>query len=394
VTTPIPGARLLFSLDPAVAHLNHGSFGAVPIGVQRAQQRLRDEAEANPMRYFTQGLWDRIAHTRRHIAAFLGADPDGTALVGNATIGISIVLNSLRLEPDDEIVLTDHGYSTVALAVQRACRRAGARPRLVALPLVPGEDETVAAIRAAVRPGRTRLVMIDQVSSSTAALLPVAAIAVALRAYHVPVLVDAAHAPGMVPVQVDAIGADFWVGNLHKWAYAPRGTAVLVVAPQWRSRIEPPAVSHQHESGFPAAVEWQSTLDYSPWLAAPVGLFTLRSLGVGQVRAHNEALAGYGQRVVGNALGVPAAELPAAGPGVSMRVVPLPAEVGSTTDAATALRLRIAADLQTEVAISAWGGRSLLRLSAQVYNRAEEYDRLAEGLPALLADARRSARPG
>jgi isopenicillin-N epimerase len=384
VTPPIPGARLLFSLDPAVAHLNHGSFGAVPIGVQRAQQRLRDETEANPMGFFTRGLLERIAHTRRHIAAFLGADPARTALVGNATIGIALVLNSLRLVPDDEIVLTDHGYGAVALAVERACRRSGARPRVVPLPLVPTDSEVVAAIRSAVRPGRTRLVILDQVTSPTARLLPVAQVAGELRELGVPLLVDAAHAPGMLPLPVSDIGADFWVGNLHKWAYAPRGTAVIVVAPGWVSHIEPLAVSWEQGSGFPAAVEWQATLDYSAWLAAPVGLFTLRSLGLDLVRAHNEALVGHGQRVVGEALGIPPDRLPAPGAGVSMRVVPLPAGVAATRPAATELRLRIASELRTEVAVHQWQGQGLLRLSAQVYNTMGEFHELAERLPALL----------
>jgi isopenicillin-N epimerase len=384
VTIPIPGARLLFSLDPAIAHLNHGSFGAVPIPVQRAQQRLRDEIESNPMRFFAQGLLDRVAHARRHLATSLGADPENTALIGNATAGIAIVLRSVRLAPDDEIVLTDHGYGAVALEVERACRQSGARPRIVPLPLSAADDDVVAAIRTAIRPGRTRLVIVDHITSPTAKLLPVASIAASLRELAVPLAVDAAHVPGMLPVRVADIGADFWIGNLHKWAYAPRGTAVLVVSPDWRPRVEPLAVSWEQGAGFPASVEWQGTYDFSGWLAAPAGLYTLRSLGIDEVRGHNEALAGYGQRVVGEALAVPPDALPSPGAGVSMRIVPLPAGVAATAEAATALRVRIAAELQTEVAIGSWDGRGLLRLSAQVYNRAQEYDRLAERLPALL----------
>jgi isopenicillin-N epimerase len=384
---PIPGARLLFSLDPAVAHLNHGSFGSVPIGVQRAQQRLRDETEANPMRFFTQGLVDRIVHTRRHLATFLGADPDGTALIGNATTGAAIVLQSLRLRPGDEIVCTDHGYGAVRLAVERECRRTGAVLRVLPVPLRATDDEIVEILRTGLRPGRTRLLIVDQITSPTARLLPVREITTAARVHEVPVLIDAAHAPGMLPVDIDAIGADFWVGNLHKWAYAPRGTAVLAVTPAWRQRIEPLVVSWEQESGFPLRVEWQATLDYTAWLAAPVGLYTLRTLGVDRVRAHNAALAAYGQRVVGEALGLQPADLPdPGGPAVAMRLVPLPAGLATTLADATALRLRVAEKLATEVAINAWGGRCWLRLSGQVYNRADEYDRLARRLPALLTE--------
>ncbi|WP_327032465.1 aminotransferase class V-fold PLP-dependent enzyme [Micromonospora ureilytica] len=383
---PIPGARLLFSLDPAVSHLNHGSFGAVPIGVQRAQQRLRDEMEANPLRFFTQGLVDRIAHSRRHLAGFLGADPDGSALVGNTTTGVAVVLQSMGLQAGDEILSTDHGYGAVSLAIQRECRRTGAVSRVLPIPLAATDEQIVRIIRDGLRPGRTRLLVVDQLTSATAKLFPIAAIVGVAREQGVPVLVDAAHAPGMLTTSVASIGADFWVGNLHKWAYAPRGTALLAVAPQWRDRIEPLVVSWEQESGFPARIEWQATLDYTPWLAAPAGLFTMRSLGVDRVRAHNAALAAYGQRVVGDALGVDPADLPdPGGPGVALRLIPLPPGLGSTIDAARALQTRIGARLAAEVAVMSWSGRGWLRLTGQVYNATDEYERLAARLPALLA---------
>ena len=383
---PIPGARLLFSLDPAVSHLNHGSYGAVPINVQRAQQRLRDETEANPLRFFGEGLADRVIHTRRHLATFLGADPEGAALVGNATTGAAIVLQSLGLRPGDEIVQTDHAYGAVHLAIERECRRTGASTRVVPVPLRATDVEIAEILGNGLRPGRTRLLVIDQIASATARLFPVAAIVATARAAGVPVLVDAAHAPGMLPDPVDALGADFWVGNLHKWGYAPRGTALLVVAAPWRDQIEPLVVSWEQESGFPRNVEHQATLDYTPWLAAPVGLFTLRTLGVERVRAHNAALSAYGQRVVGEALGLAPADLPdPGGPGIAMRIVPLPPGLATTFADATALRRRIAAELATEVGMNAWRGRGWLRLSGQVYNRAGEYDLLARRLPALLS---------
>ncbi|SCF32263.1 isopenicillin-N epimerase [Micromonospora viridifaciens] len=383
---PLPGARLLFSLDPSVSHLNHGSFGAVPIAVQRAQQRLRDEMEANPLRFFTQGLVDRIAHARRHLATFLGADPDGTALVGNATAGVAVVLQSLGLRPGEEVLTTDHGYGAVAFSVERECQRTGAVSRTLPVPLDATDEEIVEIVRAGLRPGRTRLLIVDQITSPTARLFPAAAIVGVARERGVPVLVDAAHAPGMLPASVASIGADFWVGNLHKWAYAPRGTAALVVAEPWRERIQPLVVSWEQHSGFPARVEWQATLDYTAWLAAPVGLFTLRTLGLDRVRAHNAALAAYGQRVVGDALGVAPSHLPEpGGPAVAMRLIPLPPGLATTLEAAQALRARIAERLAAEVSVAAWNGRGWLRLCGQVYNTADEYDRLAIRLPTLLA---------
>jgi isopenicillin-N epimerase len=378
--------RECFSLDPAVVHLNHGSFGAVPIGVQRAQQRLRDEVDANPLRFYTVGLTERIAHTRRHIATFLGAEPDGSALVPNATTGAAVVLGSLDLRPGDEIVTTEHGYGAVRLAAEAACARTGALHRVAPLPLAPTDDEVIAAVTSAVT-ARTRLVVVDQITSPTARLFPVRDIVAALRPAGVPVLVDGAHAPGQLPVDVTEIGADFWVGNLHKWAYAPRGTALFAVAPAWRERIRPLVVSWEQEVGFPGNLEWQGTLDYTPWLAAPAGLFTLRTLGVETVRGHNADLVGYGQRVVGAAFGLAPSDLPDAAPGLAMRIVPLPPGVATDPAAAGELRQRIADELGFEVAINPYRGRGLLRLSAQVYNRPEEYDRLAERLPAFLGRA-------
>ncbi len=386
----LPGARLLFSLDPGVSYLNHGSFGAVPIGVQRAQQRLRDEIESNPLRFFAQGLSDRIIHTRRHVAAFLGADPEGSALVANTTTAASLVLQSVKLEPADEVLLSDHSYGSVALAARRRCRRAGATVRTVALPMPATDAELVSRVRAALRPGRTKLLVIDQIASATAMTFPVREIVAAAHEHEIPVLVDAAHVPGMLPVDVASIRADFWVGNLHKWAFAPRGTALLSVAPEWRRKIEPLVVSWEQEQGYPHSVEYQGTLDYTPWLAAPTGIFTLRTLGWADVRAHNAALAAYGQRVLGDALNVPRGELPQpADPELAMRVVPLPAGLATTTPEAQALRQLIADKLAVETAVNAWGGRGLLRLSAQVYNRPDEYDRFAERLPALLHSYRR-----
>jgi isopenicillin-N epimerase len=373
--------RQCFSLDPAVVHLNHGSSGAVPVPAQRAQQRLRDEMEADPPRFYAVGLVDRIAHTRRHLAGFLGADPDGSALVGNTTIGTALVLGSLDARTGDEIVTTEHGYGAVRLAVDALCARSGAVHRTVALPPAPTDDEVVAAVTGAVT-GRTRLVIVDQITSPTARLFPVARVVAALRPAAVPVMVDAAHVPGQVPVNVAGIGADFWAGNLHKWAYAPRGTALLAVSPAWRERIRPLVVSWEQETGFPARLEWQGTLDYTPWLAAPTGLFTLRTLGVQTVRTHNAALAEYGQRVVATAL---RADPPGDTSGLAMRVVPLPPGLATDLAAAGRLRQRIADELGFEVAVNPYRGQGLLRLSAQVYNRAEEYDRLAERLPAFLS---------
>jgi isopenicillin-N epimerase len=367
----------LFPLDPGVAYLNHGAYGVVPVPVQRAQQRLRDEMESNPTAFFTRGLHDRLAHTRRHIAAFLGADPASCALVPNASAVTQIVFNTLGLGRGDEVLLTTHGYGAVRLAAGRL----GLRVVEAHFPAGATDDEVVAAISTSVNPGRTRLAIVDHVTSPTAMVLPVARILVALRERGVPVMIDGAHAPGMLPVDVSALGADFWVGNAHKWAFAPRPTALLVVAPQYRDKVQPLVVSWQQPEGFPSAVEYAGTLDYTAWLAAPTGLHFMRTLGVDRVRQHNADLAAYGERVVAEALG--AAPVPGPwSPHVSMRLVRLP--LTGAEEVAGPLRLVIASQLRCQVPVVAWSGQLFVRLGAQVYNRREHYDRLAAGLPGLL----------
>ncbi|GAA3457445.1 aminotransferase class V-fold PLP-dependent enzyme [Dactylosporangium matsuzakiense] len=379
---PIPGARLLFSHDAAVAHLNHGAFGMVPVAVQRAQQRVREEMESNPHRFFAVGLEERVAHVRRHLAGFVGADPEGAALVENASTGTSIVLGSLDLVAEDEIVTTDHGYGAVDLAVAATCRRTGAVHRVARVPLEADDAAITAAVLEATT-ARTRLVIVDHITAATARLIPVQRIVEAVRERwgdQAAVLVDAAHVPGILDPDVSALGADYWVGNLHKWAFAPRGTALLAVAPARRNRIRPLVLSWSAEAGFPASLEWVASHDYTPWLAAPTGLFVLRTLGIETVRRHNVALAEYGQRAVAAAIG---AELPPA-TGLPMTLIPLPPGVAGDPEAAVALRRRISDDLAAEVGLTAWRGRGYLRLSAQIYNRPEDYHRLAAGLPALI----------
>jgi isopenicillin-N epimerase len=367
----------LFPLDPDIAYLNHGAYGVVPIPVQRAQVRLRDEMEANPTAFFTRGLHERLAHTRQHVATFLGADPAGCALVPNVSAATQIVFGTLGLAPGDEVLLTTHGYGAVRLAAGRL----GLRVVEAHFPAGAVDDEVVAAVVGAAVPGRTRLAIVDHVTSPTAMVLPVARIAAALRELGVPVMVDGAHAPGMLPVDVSAVEADFWVGNVHKWAFAPRPTALLVVAAQHRPTVYPLVVSWRQPAGFPEAVEHGGTLDYTAWLATPTGLHLLRTLGAERVRQHNADLAAYGQRVVGEALGT----VPVPGPWspyVSMRLVRLPLTGGEGV--AEQLRREIASELRCELPVVAWDGELFLRLGAQVYNRPGHYDRLAEGLPRLM----------
>jgi isopenicillin-N epimerase len=389
--------RELFPLDPRVAYLNHGAFGVVPVPVQRAQQRLRDEMDANPVAFFTRGLLDRLSHTRTHLANFLGADAAGAALTANATAAANAVLRSVPLVAGQEILLTDHGYGAVANAAREVASRCGATVRDVAIPLTADDDEIVSRVIDALRPGRTRLVVVDHVTSPTAKLFPAARLTTEVRARGVPVLVDGAHAPGMLPTDVSAVAADFWLGNLHKWAFTPRPTALLAVAPEHRAGMRSPVVSWEEASGYPIAHEFAGTLDYTPWLAAPAGVHLLRTLGPDRVRAHNTELVTSAQRLIAETVAerwprgsdrTDLLELARAGrlgsAAVSMRLVPLPPGIADDPQAALDLRDRLALEHRIEVPVNTWNGLGLIRLCAQIYNRHDDYERLAHALRQIL----------
>ena len=375
---PIDGAAAFFTLDPGLAHLNHGSYGTVPVPVQRAQERLRVEQEADPDHFLNEAP-GRVTEVRTAIAGWLGADPAGLALLSNVTEAVAVVLDSIPFAPGDEILVTDHGYGVVNLAAERRAAECGATVRTVELPLEAPDVAQV--VLDAVGP-RTRLAVLDRVTSPTARAVATPELLDALADRGVLTMVDAAHAPGMLPTKQEIDRPDFWFGNLHKWAFAPRPTAVLAVRPEWRRRIRPLMYSWEHERGFPANVEWRGTGDYTGWLAAPEGLALLERLGTERVREHNERLARYGQLLLCERAGL--RELPSA-PGVSMRAVRLPAGVARTEEEALAFRSEVLARLGARVAVRPWAGGGVLRISAQVYNRAEEYQALATGLAALVS---------
>lgn len=386
------GGRSLFSLDPEVSHLNHGSFGAVPIAVRDVYRSLLDEVDRNPMA-FARSIPDRVDAARDRLARYLGADPAGAAFVANATTGVATVVQTLafgtfpdgrRLAPGDEILVNDHTYPGVRIGLERFAGRTGVVVRKVHVPLEADDASVVGILMDAVRP-TTRLVIVDHIASATAKLFPVADIALAMRGVGVPVMVDAAHVPGMIDADVEAIGADFWVGNFHKWGLAPRATALLCVAPLWRDRIEPLVPTYGDPMGYPHSVEHQGTRDVTPWLAAPAGLDLLGGLGPA-AREHNVAVAELGQRLVGSALG--ADSLPYAGPGVSMRVIPLPPNTVVDESSANYWRSRIAAELRVEINVNSFTGTGgLLRVCGQVYVSDADVRRLADGLPGLLTTA-------
>jgi isopenicillin-N epimerase len=280
------------------------------------------------------------------------------------------------------VLLTDHAYGAVRIAAERWAGAAGARVVTVPVPLRAGDDEVTDTVLAAVT-ARTRFAIIDHVTSSTARRLPLVSLVPALKERSVAVLVDGAHAPGMLAVELDRLGADYWTGNLHKWCCAPRGTAVLHVAPQHRAGVRPLVASWREYDGFPGAFNVTGTDDLTAWLAAPRALRLLDQLGFDKLRRHNVELAVAGQHLVAQALNVERADLPR-DPAVSMQLVPLPAGVARDELEAAALQARIGEQIAVEVAVTHWNGQGFVRLSAQAYNAPADYARFAADLPALL----------
>lgn len=380
-----------WSLDPVLKHLNHGSFGAVPLVAQERQELLRREMERSPVVWFP-ALPQRLAATRVEIADFLRVDAGDLALVPNASAGASVVFAALTLRPGGEIVVTDHGYGAVTMGAERLARRWGGRVRTARVPLDADEDRAYEAVVAELGDA-TELVVVDQITSATARRLPVERIGAEARRRGIPVLVDGAHAPGLLEAPLAGATYDFWTGNLHKWGCAPRGTAALIAHGPLRERLHPLIDSWAAADPFPDRFDQQGTVDATAHLAAPASLdFVERTWGWPAARRYMDDLADYGARVIGAAFAEATGVDPSADVGMpvpGMRLVRLPDGLAADRIEADALRDRVARELGVEAAFTSFDGIGYLRLSAHVYNIAADYEYFAEDcVPVLGAWAR------
>lgn len=373
-----PTIKSLWGLDPSVTFLNHGSFGATPRAVLVDQARWRDEMEREPVEFLARRLPRLLAEVRGTVARFLGADPEGLAFVANATTGVNAVLRSLSWSPGDEILLADQSYNAVKQTVRYLRDHAGVVPVEAHIPFPIRDPEEITAAFAAALTPRTRLLLVDHVVSPTALVCPVEALVALARSRGIPILVDGAHAPGMVPLQLDALGADFYTGNLHKWAFAPKGAAVLWVAPAWRDRIHPMSISHAYRAGYVHEFDWTGTVDPSAWLALPAALEFHASLpGLNEV---NHGLVQEGRRRVAEALGT---ELPHPDDPrlyANLATVAVPGAFDGDFAALQARTTRLYERHRIEVPFMAFDHRVWLRVSGQAYNHPDDYLRLAEAL--------------
>jgi isopenicillin-N epimerase len=394
---PGSGLRALWALDPDVVFLNHGSFGATPRAVLEDQERWRVRMEADPVRFFVRDLDGLLAGVRAALGGFLGADPDDLALVANATAGVNTVLRSLRLEAGDEIVVTDQEYNACRNALNVVAADSGARVVVVRVPFpLASSEEVVGAVLGGVTP-RTRLALLDHGTSATGLVLPIEQLVCELDARSVDTLVDGAHGPGMVPLNLRKLGAAYYTGNCHKWLCAPKGAAFLHVRADRQQPIRPLVISHgansprADRSRFLLEFGWMGTDDPSAWLSVPEALRCVGGLlpgGWPEVMRRNRELALTARRLLCEALAVP---LPAPDAMIgSLASIPLPdaqiAGRAAILHGLDAMRDELLREFQIEVPVFPWPAppQRVLRISAQLYNLLPDYERLASAVKVLL----------
>jgi isopenicillin-N epimerase len=383
--------RADFLLAEGIDHLNHGGYGATPRRVLEAAQGWRLQMEADPSTFFRRDLRGLLRRAADRVAAFLGGQGEDWAFVENATSGLNAIIASLMLAPGDELLCLSQVYGAIGNALGYHAGRCGARLVSVEVP-VPFADPAplLDAISAAIG-SRTRLACFDHITSAGAIVLPIREMAALSRERGVPVAVDGAHAPGQLALDVPALGVDWYVGNLHKWAFAAKGAAVVWCAPERQKALHPTAISHSLGKGFTAEFDYTGTRDNSAWLAVPAALDYVDELGAEAMRAHNAALARDAGAMLCKAWNSEAAAAPEFC--ASMVSVRLPGGFGGDRDAAR----RLAAELTERHGITAGimvlDGGLWVRVSAQIYNEIGDFARLAAIGKASPARRRRSRPP-
>ncbi len=382
----------LWSLDPDVLHLNHGSFGACPNRILEQQTQLRQQMEYNTLRFFEQDLPDLLETAREALGLFLGAPASDLVFVDNATMGVTTVLSNLNLIAGDRVLITDHGYNACSNAARFFAERTGAEVDLINLPF-PGSDsnEVIERILKGCT-SRTHILLIDHITSPTALIMPLEDIVPAVQQRGIQVLVDGAHAPGMLPLRLAELGADYYTGNCHKWMCAPKGTAFLYVRSEHQSNLHPLTISHGmnrpvgESTRFRLEFDWIGTRDLTGFLTLPALIDYMDGIsneGWAGIMVRNRALAVEARDLICQELGL---ELPCPVDMIgSLATICLPGSVETTfTDyhVIDPLKQILRRQYGIEVSLSAWpspAGR-YLRISTQLYNALSQYRQLTEAL--------------
>ncbi len=370
--------------------LNHGSFGACPKQVLEFQQRLRSQLEQEPLRFFGREWEPLLDDARSKLAAFVGADVQDLVFVPNATTGVNSVLRSLTFSPEDEILTTNHEYNACRNALDFIASRTGARVVVAKIPFpIDSPQQVIAAVIERVSP-KTRLVLLDHVTSQTALIFPIQELVKELQQRGVDTLVDGAHAPGMIPLDLREIGATYYTGNCHKWLCAPKGAAFLYVRRDKQSEIRPLTISHGTNSPrtdktrFQLEFDWTGTNDPTAYMSVPEAIAFMGLLlpgGWTELRQQNHQLVLQGRQLICEALEVqPLCPEKMIG---SMAVVPLPTILENRDFMSIHDELFDKFGIQVQVMPWQEKPRLLVRISAQIYNTLEQYEYLAKVLKGL-----------
>jgi isopenicillin-N epimerase len=374
-----------FLLRRDMTFLNHGSFGACPQPVFAVYQQWQRELEAQPVEFLGRRIPHLLADARAALGAYLGVAADDLAFVPNATHGVNIVARSLDLQPGDEVLATDHEYGAVDRTWRFICAQRGAHyiRQPIALPL-NDPHEIVEQLWSRVTP-RTRVIAVSHITSPTALIFPVAEICARARAAGIITVIDGAHAPGQIPLDLAAIGADFYTGNCHKWLCAPKGSAFLYAHPQAQALLSPLVVSWGWDaiqpgpSPFVDHFGWTGTADPAAYLTVPAAIAFQHEHNWPQVRADCHALLVQVRQQVADLTG--SAPICPAGPQwfSQLAVAPLP-----PGDAGT-LQQRLWNEYQIEIPIISWEDWRFARISIQVYNTPAHGAQLIHALRELLS---------
>jgi isopenicillin-N epimerase len=373
------GILAQFELAPELVHLNHGSFGALPRTVAAEQERWRQQIERDPTSFFTFELPGLLRQAAGEVASRFGGCGDDWVFCENATSAINGVLAGLSLEQGDEIVTTSHAYGAVLKAMRAWAGRRGAVVAVADLPVyLQNDDQVVEAVSAALGP-HTRLLIVDHITSATAMILPVRRIVELAHKTGIPVLVDGAHAPGQLALDVPSVGADWYTGNAHKWLFAPRGCGLLWTHPARQKETLPAILSHGTDGGYTAAFDWIGTRDPTPWLCFEAGAKAHDSFGGAELMERNRLLALAGAEVLSDSLDVIASAPPRMRPAMAALSF---GEAPADARVATALRRTLVQDYGVVVPVHVFAGKIWLRISAQIYNQIDDYHRCAEAVRA------------
>jgi len=385
--------RSHFLLEEDTAFVNHGSYGAAPRQVLEARAKMLQQLDSHPDRWFRSDLEPLYKEALGEVAEFVGAQPDNIVFVTNATSAVNAVLKGLRLNKGDVLLVTEHTYPACRLAAEAAAERYGANLAIVPITLPVTEEGWLADLEKTLlseraKGGKVRLALLDHISSPSALVFPISKAILLLHSYEVEVLVDGAHAPGQIDLNLEMLDADYYTGNLHKWCYAPRSAAFLWVATRHRETVRPLVTSHLHRSSMNDQFFMQGTMDHTPYLSTRPALQFYRWLGgLPGLHAHVTPLLDWAEEMLCCALGTQPLPAPQSMKAPWMRVVGLPSlppRYALSREAGIAFMKDLYTEHRVVAAVVVVAKRPWLRISGNCYSTKQDFIKLKDAVLTYL----------